>query len=104
MPHDPRLEQSELSLRLRACHARDDVLAAVRHGVREDLDADGVGDIPFRPNDGVDVLLWKYPSARNLMSSPSVLLLRYVQRAFPVFTPPSVQDSHPLMKATPATP
>jgi nitrous oxidase accessory protein len=69
-----------------------------------DLDADGIGDIPFRPNDGVDVLLWKYPSARNLMSSPSVLLLRYVQRAFPVFTPPSVQDSHPLMKASPATP
>ena len=69
-----------------------------------DLDADGIGDIPFRPNDGVDVLLWKYPSARNLMSSPAVLLLRYVQRAFPVFTPPSVQDSHPLMKASPATP
>ncbi|UGB37410.1 nitrous oxide reductase family maturation protein NosD [Frateuria soli] len=64
-----------------------------------DLDADGIGDVPFRPNDGVDVLLWKYPSARNLMSSPSVLLMRYVQRAFPVFTPPSVQDSHPLMKA-----
>ena len=62
-----------------------------------DLDADGIGDVPFRPNDGVDVLLWKYPSARVLMSSPSILLLRYVQRAFPVFTPPSVQDSHPLM-------
>ena len=69
-----------------------------------DLDADGIGDVPFRPNDGVDVLLWKYPSARNLMSSPSVLLMRYVQRAFPVFTPPSVQDSHPLMKASPAMP
>jgi nitrous oxidase accessory protein len=69
-----------------------------------DLDADGIGDIPFRPNDGVDVLLWKYPSARNLMSSPAVLLMRYVQRAFPVFTPPSVQDSHPLMKASPAMP
>jgi len=69
-----------------------------------DLDADGVGDVPFRPNDGVDVLLWKYPSARNLMSSPAVLLMRYVQRAFPVFTPPSVQDSHPLMKTSPATP
>jgi len=27
-----------------------------------------------------------------------------VQRAFPVFTPPSVQDSHPLMKTSPATP
>ena len=62
-----------------------------------DLDDDGIGDVPFRPNDGVDVLLWKYPSARVLMSSPSILLLRYVQRAFPVFTPPNVQDSHPLM-------
>jgi nitrous oxidase accessory protein len=62
-----------------------------------DLDGDGLGDVPFRPNDGVDVLLWKYPSARVLMSSPSILLMRYVQRAFPVFTPPSVQDSHPLM-------
>ncbi len=62
-----------------------------------DLDGDGIGDVPFQPNDGVDVLLWKYPNARVLMSSPSILLLRYVQRAFPVFTPPNVQDSHPLM-------
>ncbi|HEU0278098.1 MAG TPA: nitrous oxide reductase family maturation protein NosD [Rhodanobacteraceae bacterium] len=63
-----------------------------------DLDGNGIGDVPFRPNDGVDVLLWKYPAARSLMSSPAILLLRYVQRAFPVFTPPSVQDSHPLMR------
>ncbi len=69
-----------------------------------DLDADGIGDVPFRPNDGVDVLLWKYPTARNLMSSPAVLLMRYVQRAFPVFTPPSVQDSHPLMKTSDPNP
>ncbi|MEY2152183.1 nitrous oxide reductase family maturation protein NosD [Rhodanobacter sp. 115] len=62
-----------------------------------DLDGDGIGDVPYRPNDGVDVLFWKYPSAGVLMSSPAILLLRYVQRAFPVFTPPSVQDSHPLM-------
>ncbi|MEY2170659.1 MULTISPECIES: nitrous oxide reductase family maturation protein NosD [unclassified Rhodanobacter] len=64
-----------------------------------DLDGDGIGDVPFRPNDSVDVLLWKYPAARSLMSSPSILLLRYVQRAFPVFTPAAVQDSHPLMRA-----
>jgi parallel beta-helix repeat (two copies) len=63
-----------------------------------DLNGDGIGDVPYRPNDGVDVLLWKYPSARVLMSSPSILLMRYVQRAFPVFTPPSVQDSRPLMR------
>lgn len=66
-----------------------------------DLNGDGVGDVPYRPNDGVDVLLWKYPSARVLMTSPSILLLRYVQRAFPVFNPPSIQDSHPLMRIPP---
>ncbi len=68
-----------------------------------DLDGNGIGDVPFRPNDGVDVLLWKYPAARSLMSSPSILLMRYVQRAFPVFMPPAVVDSHPLMRA-PALP
>ncbi|MCE5233077.1 MAG: nitrous oxide reductase family maturation protein NosD [Mizugakiibacter sp.] len=62
-----------------------------------DLDGDGRGDAAFRPNDGVDILFWKYPGARLLMSSPAILTLRYVQRAFPVFTPPSVSDSHPLM-------
>jgi nitrous oxidase accessory protein len=41
-----------------------------------DLNGDGLGDVPFRPNDGVDVLLWKYPAARSLMSSPSILLMR----------------------------
>ena len=63
-----------------------------------DLNGDAIGDVPYRPNDGVDVLLWKFPSARVLMSSPAILLMRYVQRAFPVFTPPSVQDSYPLMR------
>lgn len=63
-----------------------------------DMNNDGIGDTPFRPNDGVDILFWKYPNARALMASPAILILRYVQRAFPVFTPPSVSDSHPLMK------
>lgn len=63
-----------------------------------DLNGDGIGDVPYRPISGVDVLLWKYPTASLLMSSPAVLALRYVQRAFPVFTPPGVQDSYPLMR------
>lgn len=63
-----------------------------------DLNGDGIGDVPYRPNDGVDVLMWKYPSASLLASSPAILLLRYVQRAFPVFTPPGVTDSRPLMR------
>lgn len=68
------------------------------------LTGDGLGDVPYRPNDGVDILLWKYPSAALLMSSPAILVLRYVQRAFPIFMPPSVQDSHPLMKPPGAVP
>ena len=62
-----------------------------------DLNGDGLGDVVFRPNDGVDILIWKYPRARLLMNSPAVLALRAVQRAFPVFTPPTVEDDHPLM-------
>ena len=30
--------------------------------------------------------------------SPSIEVLRWVQRAFPVIKSPGVQDSHPLMK------
>ncbi len=63
-----------------------------------DMSGDGIGDVPYRPNDGVDVLLWEYPDAALLMSSPAIMALRYVQRAFPIFVPPGVADSHPLMK------
>lgn len=68
-----------------------------------DMDGDGIGDVPYRPNDGVDVLLWEYPSASLLMNSPAILALRYVQQAFPVFMPPGVQDSHPLMNQSSVT-
>ncbi len=65
-----------------------------------DLSGDGIGDQPYEPNDAVDKLLWMYPMARVLMNSPSVQLLRWVQRAFPVLRPPGVQDSAPLMRPT----
>lgn len=62
-----------------------------------DRDSDGIGDLAYEPNDGVDRLLWMYPQARLLMNSPAIELLRWVQRAFPVTRSPGVQDSHPLM-------
>lgn len=62
-----------------------------------DLDGDGIGDVPFEPNDAMDRLLWRHPAARLLMQSPAVLALRWVQRQFPVFRPQGVKDSHPLM-------
>jgi len=69
-----------------------------------DLEEDGIGDRAYEPNDAMDRLLWRHPSARVLMDSPAVLALRWVQRAFPVFRPQGVRDSAPLMQAPePAT-
>lgn len=64
-----------------------------------DMNADGVGDTVYRPNDGVDKLLWKYPVARVLMNSPAIEALRWVQRQFPVLRPVGVADSRPLMRS-----
>jgi len=62
-----------------------------------DLDADGVGDRPYQPNDGVDHILWKYPAAKILLNSPAIQTLRWVQEQFPVLRPPGVKDSYPRM-------
>ncbi|MEJ2381498.1 MAG: NosD domain-containing protein [Gammaproteobacteria bacterium] len=64
-----------------------------------DLNADGIGDRPYEPIDGVDRLLWKYPMAKILMHSPAVDTLHWVQGQFPVLRPQGVKDSHPLMAA-----
>jgi len=65
-----------------------------------DRDSNGTGDIPYEPNDGIDKLLWKYPSAKVLMNSPAVETLRWIQRAFPILKSPGITDSYPLMKPT----
>ena len=63
-----------------------------------DRNQDGLGDVPYEPNDNVDRLLWTYPEARVLMHSPAVDTLRWVQEAFPVVKAAGVSDSHPLMR------
>ncbi|MBW4934274.1 nitrous oxide reductase family maturation protein NosD [Marinobacter sp. F4206] len=63
-----------------------------------DRDQDGLGDVPYEPNDNVDRLLWKYPEAKILMFSPAVDTLRWVQDTFPVVKSAGVADSHPLMR------
>lgn len=62
-----------------------------------DLNNDGLGDVPYEPNDAVDQLLWRHPAAKVLMHSPAIQILRWVQRQFPVFRPQGVRDSYPLM-------
>ena len=63
-----------------------------------DLDNTGTGDTPFEPNDGIDKIIWQYPEAKVLLDSPAILLLRWVQKQFPVLKPSGVKDSHPLMQ------
>ncbi len=67
-----------------------------------DLDGDGVGDVPYRPNDLVDQLLWRYPLAKLLVSSPALQVLRWAQAEFPALHPGGVTDSAPLMRPPPA--
>jgi nitrous oxidase accessory protein len=62
-----------------------------------DMNSDNIGDVIFEPNDGIDKLVWQYPEMKMLMDSPAVIILRWVQRQFPVLKPPGVKDSFPLM-------
>jgi len=64
-----------------------------------DLNGDGIGDVPYVPNDAMDRLLWVYPKVRLLINSPAIETVRWVQRQFPIFADPKVRDSHPLMKS-----
>ncbi len=63
-----------------------------------DLNGDGVADAPYKPNGVADQILWRHPSAKLLMSSPALQLLRWTQSAFPALYPGGVTDSSPLMQ------
>lgn len=64
-----------------------------------DMNNDNVGDVIFEPNDGIDKLVWQYPEMKMLMDSPAIVILRWVQRQFPILKPPGVKDSYPLMQS-----
>ncbi|WP_244619309.1 nitrous oxide reductase family maturation protein NosD [Rhizobium sp. 18055] len=62
-----------------------------------DLNGDGIGDNPYRPNDVMDKVLWTSPQAKLLATSPAVQLIRWAQAQFPALLPGGVVDNHPLM-------
>jgi len=62
-----------------------------------DLNGDGIADMPYRPNDMIDRIIWVYPLARLLLNSPAVQTLRWAQSAFPAIRPGGVRDEAPLM-------
>ena len=62
-----------------------------------DLNDDGISDRAYRPNSLVDQVVWQYPSAKLLLGSPAMQMLRWAQSEFPALHPGGVRDSAPLM-------
>lgn len=63
-----------------------------------DVNGDGIADQVFRPNDAMDQVLWTQPSAKLLLGSPAVQLVRWAQSEFPALLPGGIVDDRPLMK------
>ncbi|MFH1345051.1 MAG: nitrous oxide reductase family maturation protein NosD [Pseudomonadota bacterium] len=66
-----------------------------------DLNGDGIADTAYRPNDLIDRVLWTAPSAKVLINSPAVQVLRWAQAQFPALYPGGVVDSRPLIAPPP---
>jgi len=62
-----------------------------------DMTGDGIGDYPYESNSVVDHLLWRYPLAKVLYTSPSLQLLWMLEKQFPVIAVPRVVDNRPAM-------
>ncbi|MCK7611112.1 nitrous oxide reductase family maturation protein NosD [Roseibium sediminicola] len=62
-----------------------------------DMNGDGIADTAYRPNDMIDQVLWTQPSAKLLVGSPAVQLLRWTQSQFPALLPGGIVDTAPLM-------
>lgn len=63
-----------------------------------DVNGDGIADQAFRPNDAMDQVLWTQPSAKLLLGSPAVQLVRWAQSEFPALLSGGIVDDRPLMK------
>lgn len=64
-----------------------------------DLNGDGIADTAYRPNGLIEQLVWRAPSARVLLNSPAVSIVRWAQTQFPAILPGGIIDSAPLMRA-----
>lgn len=62
-----------------------------------DVNGDGLADQAFRPNDTIDQILWTQPSAKLLLGSPAIQLIKWAQKEFPSLLPGGVVDDRPRM-------
>lgn len=62
-----------------------------------DLTGDGIGDAQYESNSVLDHIIWRYPMAKILYTSPALQMLWMLERQFPVFNVPKVIDNRPVM-------
>ncbi|MBF0343357.1 MAG: nitrous oxide reductase family maturation protein NosD [Nitrospirae bacterium] len=62
-----------------------------------DLSGTGKGDVPYESNTVVDHIFWRYPMAKLLFASPSLHVLKMLEKQFPIINVPKVIDSKPSM-------
>ncbi|MEW7009557.1 nitrous oxide reductase family maturation protein NosD [Lentilitoribacter sp. EG35] len=65
-----------------------------------DVNGDNIADQAFRPNDTMDQILWTQPTAKLLLGSPAIQLIKWAQKEFPSLLPGGVIDEQPRMKPT----
>jgi nitrous oxidase accessory protein len=63
-----------------------------------DLDADGIGDVPYRIQNIFDYLEGRHPSLRLFLESPASQALATATKTFPIFDISRERDDHPLMQ------
>jgi nitrous oxidase accessory protein len=63
-----------------------------------DMNGDGTGDNSYESNSVVDYIFWRYPLAKVLYASPSLHVLWMLEKQFPIFDTPKVEDKVPSMR------
>jgi len=63
-----------------------------------DLNADGVGDIPFRPMKVFSYVTGRVPESIILLRSQFIDMLNFAEKVAPVITPADLKDDTPSMK------
>jgi len=63
-----------------------------------DLDADGIGDVPYRIQNIFDFIESRHPSLRLFLESPASQALAAATKTFPIFDISQEQDEHPRMQ------
>lgn len=63
-----------------------------------DLNADDIGDVPYRPVKLFSYVVNKTPEALVLLRSLFVDIINFSEKVSPVFTPNDLMDENPIMK------